>query len=157
MFTKTLPVTAAATAACAVLGAAASRDVDSDWYRSLAKPSFQPPGQVFGLVWTPLYADIAISSAVALDAAPDSSAATAYRRALGLNLLLNTGWSVVFFRLHRVGAAVAAAAALTASSADLARRTYAADRRAGLAIAPYAAWCGFATVLSAAIWRRNRG
>jgi tryptophan-rich sensory protein len=30
------------------------------------------------------------------------------------------------------------------------------SKPAGVALAPYPAWCGFATVLSTAIWARNR-
>ena len=44
---------------------------------------------------------------------------------------------------------------LTVSSADLARRVGAADRRAGLALTPYPVWCAFATALTVAIARRN--
>jgi translocator protein len=51
---------------------------------------------------------------------------------------------------------VLGAAALTLSSADLARRAAAADPRAGAALSPYPLWCAFATVLSAHIWRLNR-
>ena len=155
---KTLPITATAVAVCAVLGSIASRDVDSVWYRTLSKPAIQPPKLAFPVVWTTLYTDIALTSAVALDRyrAPADGDQQAYGRALALNLGLNTAWSWVFFKAHRLGPAVVAAAALTVSSVDLVRRTWIADERAGAALTPYAAWCGFATALSAAIWRRNR-
>ncbi len=158
MLRKILPFTAGATAACAALGSIASREVDSGWYKSLDKPVFQPPGVVFPVVWTALYTDIAVTSAVALDrlGEQDPPAATAYRRALAVNLVLNTKWSWIFFRFHWLGAAPVAAGALAVSSIDLVRRTFEAERRAGLALAPYAVWCSFATVLSTAIWRRNR-
>jgi translocator protein len=58
--------------------------------------------------------------------------------------------------MHRLGAAVATAGALALSCADLVRRAAPASRPAAVALSPYAGWCGFATVLSAAIWRRNR-
>jgi translocator protein len=155
---KSLPFTAAAVAACAGLGSIASREVDSGWYRTLRKPRIQPPPVAFPLVWTTLYADIAVTSAVALDRlrAPADDEERSYAVALGLNLVLNTAWSWVFFRFHRLGPAVLVAGALTASSVDLVRRTTAADGRAGAALAPYAGWCAFATVLSAAVWRVNR-
>lgn len=153
--TKTLLATGTAVAACAALGSVASREVRSPWYARLAKPAIQPPPIAFPIVWTTLYADVAVTSARAIDAL-EGDARSAYVRALAVNLVLNAGWSWVFFRAHRVGGAVLAAGVLAASSVDLARRTWHAEPRAGLALVPYAGWCTFATVLSAAIWRRNR-
>ena len=46
---------------------------------------------------------------------------------------------------------------LTASSVDLVRRTHRLNRGAGVSLAPYALWCGFATVLSTAIARLTPG
>lgn len=150
---RTLAATAAAVTAAAGLGSAATTP-DDPWYRALAKPSWQPPPIAFPLVWTPLYADIATTSAVALESLPADEAA-ALRRALALNLVLNTGWSVLFWRSRRPWLSTAWCAVLTASSADLARRAGRADRRLGVALAPYPAWCSFATALDAAIARRN--
>ena len=151
---------AAAVAGTAALGSAASTSgVDSGWYAALEKPSFQPPATVFPIAWTLLYADLATGATVALGRLHDvdPAAAASYRRALATNLVLNAGWSWTFFRWHRLGGAVVVAAGLTASSTDLARRTRAVAPRAGAALGAYPAWCGFATVLSAALWRRNRG
>lgn len=154
MIGRTLARVGGAVVATAVVGSLASKDATGAWYRSLCKPSFQPPAAAFPVVWTALYATIAASSTATLERA-DPETARAYRRALGINLVLNASWSWVFFRAHRLGPAVGVAAALTASSGDLARRGWRVDRRAGGALVPYAAWCGFATALSAAIWRRN--
>ncbi|MET8868349.1 TspO/MBR family protein [Nonomuraea sp. NPDC004580] len=44
---------------------------------------------------------------------------------------------------------------LNASNALLIRRTWPADRRAALALLPYAGWTVFATALNTAIARRN--
>lgn len=155
---RSLSATAMAVTACAALGSIASRGVRSPWYAALRKPSWQPPPAAFPVAWTTLYTDIALSSAVALDRlrAPADGLERPYARALGLNLTLNTGWSWAFFAAQRTGLATVVAAALTVSSTDLVRRTWEVDRRAGAALAPYAAWCSFATALSAAIWQRNR-
>lgn len=157
-FRRVLAATSAATVATAVLGSVASADVKSAWYGRLKKPAIQPPGQVFGIVWTTLYTDIAISSAVAIDRlqSTDPAAAKAFERALAVNLVLNASWSWVFFKAHRLAPAIGVAGALALSSADLARRAGQAERGAGWALAPYAAWCSFATALSTAIWSRNR-
>lgn len=156
--------TTAATAATAAVGGLAT-DPDDAWYRRLRKPDWQPPAIAFPVVWTALYADLAVSSAVALDSgdgtgAPDGKEReerAAYRRALATNLVLNASWSWLFWRARRPWLAAAECAVLTASSVDLVRRTYRLDRRAGVALAPYAAWCGFATALSTAVARLNAG
>jgi benzodiazapine receptor len=155
---KILPVTSAAVATTAALGSLASSDVQSAWYAALDKPKFQPPGGVFPVVWTLLYSDIALTSAVAINRLRDRDPAALgrYRRALALNLALNASWSWVFFKAHRLGPAVWVAGALAASSIDLVRRTVGAERAAGVALSPYAGWCTFAKALSLSIWLRNR-
>ncbi|OBJ49073.1 TspO/MBR family protein [Mycobacterium sp. 1423905.2] len=154
-----LAATSLAVAAAAGIGSIASPARTPAWYARIRKPPYQPPGVVFPLVWTTVYTDIAGTSAVAIDrfntaAQPDKS--RAYTAALAANLILNAGWSWLFFRQHKLGASVLGAAALTASSADLARRAAEADPRAGRALLPYPLWCGFATVLSTHIWLLNR-
>ncbi len=154
---RNLALTSAATVATAVAGSLATKP-DSAWYRSLDLPAWQPPPAAFPVVWTALYADIAASSAAALNAydkAGDAEGRSTYLKAFGTNLALNAAWSAVFWRSRRPWAAAAHAALLTASSADLARRAGQSSKGAGIALSPYAVWCGFATVLSAAIARRN--
>ncbi|WP_096285859.1 TspO/MBR family protein [Mycobacterium ahvazicum] len=156
---STLAVTSLAVAVAAGTGSIASPRRVPGWYTRLRKPAYQPPSVAFPIVWTALYADIATTSAVTVDkfrAAGQHDKARGYAAALTVNLLLNAGWSWLFFRFHKLGAAVLGAAALTVSSADLARRAAAADPRAGAALAPYPLWCAFATVLSTHIWRLNR-
>ncbi len=157
MSTKDTVATVAAVVATTALGSVASADVRSSWYLRLRKPAIQPPAVVFPIVWTLLYTDIAVTSAIVLDRlGPDDPDSAAYRRALALNLVLNAGWSWVFFKYHRLVPAIAVAAALAASSTDLVRRADRAGRPAAAALAPYAGWCSFATILTTAIWRRNR-
>jgi len=158
MLKRTLPGAVAAVAACSVLGSLASQEVGGLWYRTLTKPAIQPPKQVFPIVWTSLYTDIAVTSGIALDRLGRQSpaAARAYGQALGLNLVLNAGWSWVFFNQRRLGPAAVAAAALTVSSADLARRAAAVNAPTGAVLALYPLWCGFATLLSTRIWQLNR-
>jgi tryptophan-rich sensory protein len=124
----------------------------------LDKPPWQPPPIAFPLVWTPLYADIAVVTAAALTSLEGqgrNDEAAALRRSLAVNLVLNTGWSVLFWRGRRPWVATAWCAALAGHSARLARRVGEVDPSLHHALAPYPAWCGFATTLNAAIARRN--
>ena len=79
----------------------------------------------------------------------------AYRRALGLNLALNSGWSALFFQGKNPPAAAVEAALLAVSSADLTRRAWQLDRASGVLLAPYAAWTAFATALTMRIDQEN--
>ena len=65
---KTIGATAAAVAATAIVGGTATGPaVASPWYARLRKPNYQPPRQVFPIVWPLLYADIAVVSADTVD------------------------------------------------------------------------------------------
>ena len=156
---QTLTATTLAVGATAGIGSVASQPRITRWYSQLKKPGYVPPSGVFPVAWTTLYGDIALTSATAIDrlrAAGRHDEARNYTVALATNLILNAGWSWLFFKYRKLGAAAVGAAVLTTSSADLARRTAAADPRAGVALLPYPLWCCFATVMSGHIWVLNR-
>jgi len=148
-----LALTAAAVTATAVAGGLGT-DVRSDWYASLDKPDWQPPGWVFGPAWTTLYALIAVGGARALDRA-ESERRGRFAVALGANLALNTAWSWLFFTAKKPRWALAEVLLLEASSVDLVRRARRIDGTSAALLTPYAGWVGFASMLTAAIARRN--
>ena len=155
---SSLLATSAAVAATAAVGGAGT-DVRSAWYRRLDKPSWQPPGPVFGIAWTILYVLLAAAGARALDRAeqsPDPVERRRYLRSYAVNLVLNAGWTWSFFRAKRPPLGVAEVMLLLASTLELTWRTFRLDRAAGTALLPYAGWTSFATALSAEIARRNR-
>ncbi|MGN0063883.1 MAG: tryptophan-rich sensory protein [Nocardioides sp.] len=151
-WSRTLRRTAGAVALTAVVGGLAT-DPGSRWYQALRKPAWQPPAEAFPVVWTALYAGIAVAGAAAQTELPEGR--RRFAGALGANLVLNAAWSVVFFRLHRPTAATGVAVALAASSADLARRAAPTGRGKVAGLGAYAAWSGFASVLSGWIARAN--
>ncbi len=156
---RTLIPAAIAVAATAVVGGLASRPADSPWYRSLRKPSYQPPRQAFPIVWPMLYADIALVSSNTLDEMERQGLKPQRRRyitALVVNLVLNAGWPWLFFNRRLLGTSAMVAAALAASSADLTRRAAAVQGTGAAALALYPIWCAFATMLSSHIWLLNR-
>jgi translocator protein len=155
----TLAATTLAVTAAAGVGSVASRSSVDSWYPRLRRPGYVPPNAVFPVAWTSLYIDIAATSAAAIDrlrATGRHRVARNYIVALGVNLILNAGWSCLFFKYHKLGASTVGAAVLAASSADLARRAALADPRAGAALLPYPLWSAFATAMSSHIWVLNR-
>jgi tryptophan-rich sensory protein len=144
-WTRHLRRTVPPVVAAAVVGGVGTRPT-SAWYRSLDKPTWQPPPWVFGPVWTALYASIAVGTARAMDEA-DTAERRSLERQLWVNMALNAGWCWLFFTAERPKAALAEIAVLEASTLALTRRVP--------ALAPYAAWNAFATALNASIARRN--
>lgn len=128
----------------------------SPWYRALDKPSWQPPGWLFGPAWTTLYALGATSAGRALTRSSGPERAQ-LARAWGVNAARNTGWSWLFFSAQRPVAALVDTALLEVSTFDLIRRTRLVDDKAALMLVPYAGWVAFATALNLEIVRRNHG
>lgn len=154
MTTSSDRIGAAVLAAGSALVGGLATDPGSRWFRGLSKPSFYPPPQAFGIVWSALYTGIAWAGGEVL-ARSDAQQRHDFARAYAANLALNTAWTPLFFRAHRPWLATLESAALTASTVDLVRRADRVSRPAAAALVPYAAWTAFATVLSGAIARRN--
>jgi len=72
-----------------------------------------------------------------------------------LQLALSLGWTVVFFGLQKIGAAVATIIVLDVGVVVTTLAFRPIDRFAGLLMLPCIAWVVFTTVLNIAIWRLN--
>lgn len=124
------------------------------WYATLTRPSFAPPNWVFGPVWTLLYALMAIA-AWRVWLAPPSPIKTWALAIFLVQLALNFAWSLIFFRLHAIGAAfvevVCMWSAILATTLVFARIS----PLAAWLMTPYLAWVSFASLLNWAYWRLN--
>lgn len=144
-----------------LIGVWFTRTAIPTWYRTIEKPSWNPPPWLFGPVWTALYAlmgcaawlvwrsDRGSRNAIAPRIRP---ALAAYSAQLGLNAL----WSPVFFGAKRIDLALVVIASLLVMIAETMRRFYRVRPSAALLLIPYLLWTAFATALNTAIWLRNR-
>lgn len=140
-------------AIAAVGGYTTSTSLDT-WYRTLAKPSFNPPDAIFGPVWTVLYLAMAIAGwRLWRDGAfrRDRRLVASY----GLQLALNLCWSLLFFGARMIGAALIDVVLLLASIVVTILLAWRRDRGAAWLLVPYVAWVAFATALNVAIWKLN--
>lgn len=125
-----------------------------DWYRSLRKPSWCPPGWLFGPVWLVLYLSIAASGWIVWREgnAQGPLALTVF----GVQLVFNALWPTIFFGLRRPGAACLEIACLWLSIAATIIAFQSISEMAAILLAPYLLWVSFAAALNLRIWQINR-
>ncbi|MBX3160399.1 MAG: tryptophan-rich sensory protein [Deltaproteobacteria bacterium] len=124
------------------------------WYAQLAKSPLTPPGSVFPIAWTLLYATMGVALFELL-----RNTVRGQRRGplalFAVQLALNAAWSWIFFGLHAPAAALVEIACLWVAIAAAALAFARHSRLAGALLLPYLAWVGFATYLTWAIVRAN--
>jgi translocator protein len=133
------------------LGAFAMPDA---WYASLHKPTWNPPGWVFGPVWTLLYSMMAVAAWLVSRRGGWAVQLVALSAFL-VQLAFNAAWTPLFFGLHRPDLAFADIVLLwlaILSTIITFRRVH---RGAAWLLLPYLAWVSFATVLNFTLWKMN--
>lgn len=126
------------------------------WYQGLAKPGFTPPNIVFPLVWTFLFALMALSFWRILRARPEAGPKGAAIATYLGHLVVNVGWSFAFFYLRSPPAGLIVAGMLVIAIGLTMRAFRRIDRPAAYALTPYLAWGLFALALNGAIVMLNR-
>ena len=124
------------------------------WYAQLRKPAWTPPNWLFGPVWTALY----LSMAVAAWLVWRGRGFAAARLPLSLfasQLALNGLWSILFFGLHRAGAAFAEILLLWCAIAAALVSFRRVSPPAGALMLPYLLWVTYAAALNFSVWRMN--
>lgn len=125
-----------------------------DWYDALNKPSWNPPGWLFGPVWTTLYTFMGIAAWLVWKENGFKNASSALSLFL-VQLLLNGVWSQIFFGMQEVGWAFLEIFFLLGAIIATTVLFFRHSSAAGWLLIPYIVWVGFATVLNGAIWVMN--
>ena len=141
-------------AAGAVGGLATATSVNG-WYPEINKPSWNPPGWVFGPVWSALYLMMGISAWLVWKSTSFENSKLALGW-FGFHLLLNVLWSIVFFGLKQPGWAVVEIVVLWLSIVLTMVFFFRHSRLAAGILVPYWLWVSFATFLNYTIWTLNR-
>jgi len=125
------------------------------WYESLMKPAWNPPNWLFGPVWTLLYILMAVAVWLVWRS-HGFKGATLPLTMFVVQLGLNTGWSWLFFGLHRPGVAFAEILLLWAAILVTIILFWRLKRLAGILLLPYLLWVSFAAILNYTVWQLNR-
>lgn len=131
-----------------------TREGAARYQAAVLQPPLSPPGWVFPLVWTALYALMGIGAArAALCPAPPLR--TRALRLFWAQLAFNVIWPFLFFQLQRFGLALAWLAALWVLILLMALAFRRVDPLAARLQLPYLLWTAFAGYLNAGVWLLN--
>ncbi len=139
---------------CLAAGAFGALFIPGDWYVALRKPPWNPPGWIFGPVWTALYAMMAVAAWLVWKRGGFSVQRLPLTFFL-VQLALNAAWTPLFFGLHWMGVAFAEIVLLWLAIAATLIAFIAVNRAAAWLLGPYLAWVTFAAMLNFTLWRLN--
>ena len=122
-----------------------------DWYASLPKPAWTPPGWVFGPAWTLLYVLIAVAAWLVWRARGSLGAAALPLGVWSVQLALNGLWSFLFFGQQLVVPAFAEILVLWLAILATLLVFWRVRPLAGALLLPYLLWVTFAAALNGAI------
>ncbi len=128
----------------------------NEWFASLAKPSFMPPGWMFGVVWTTLYVLMGVALALVW-ASPRTRERTAALSLFFVQLAVNYAWSPIFFGAGMIEIGLLTILLMFVLAAVTAWRFARIRPLAGWLLAPYLAWLCLAAALNFEIGRLNPG
>ncbi len=141
--------------AAAAVGGFASASAGA-FYAELVRPSWAPPGWLFGPVWSVLYVLMGLSAWLVWRVSGFAGAKFALF-VFALQLAANALWTWLFFVWHLGGLAFAEILLLWVLIAVTIGLFWRVSRLSAALLVPYLAWVSFASALTLSIWRLNPG
>ena len=125
-----------------------------EWYPKIAKPSWNPPNEIFGPVWSLLYALMGIALGLIWHKPKEGKNKVIIY--FIIQLALNLFWSILFFVFHEVGWAFLELLLMWIMIFLTIRSFYSINKIAAYLLLPYICWVSFAGILNFTIWNLGR-
>lgn len=119
-----------------------------DWYFNLKQPSWKPPDEAFGLIWSIIFACGAAAAWLSWNSARNHRQKILFLILFLFNGFLNMFWSVLYFQLHRPDLSFLECFALLLSVLSLIVVPWKTTKLASILVIPYFIWVSIATVLN---------
>lgn len=139
-------------AALGLGGLFTGKGVASDWYATLNKAPWTPPGWVFGAAWTTIMIFFAFYMAFLWPLEPNKKMLTGL---FGLQFALNVLWNPVFFHFQNTGLGLILILGLTGLLLFLLIHYLPSLKWKSSLIFPYVIWMLIATSLNAYAYLKN--
>lgn len=126
------------------------------WYRTINRPSWNPPDYVFAPVWTTLYILMGIALyLIWVSPAPKAKKNKAITL-FAIQLTLNFFWSYIFFSAHKIGWAFVEIVVLWLFILFTIFSFASINKKAAWLLVPYISWVSFAAILTYTVWTLNK-
>lgn len=126
------------------------------WYSNINKPSFNPPGWIFGPVWTLLYILMGISLYLVWQKGIADPHVKIALLIFAVQLVLNIMWSILFFGMQSPMLALIEIVLLWVFILLTITHFYPISRTAAYLLIPYILWVSFAAILNFSIFMLNK-
>lgn len=127
----------------------------STWYLTISKPFFNPPSWLFGPVWISLYLLMGISLYLIWNKEINNKQSKIAVKVFGLQLVLNSLWSIIFFGLRNPLFAFIEIILLWITIIFTIKYFYKISKKASYLLIPYILWVSFAAILNFSIYYLN--
>ena len=137
-----------------VIGSGLWVNTGDNWYANINKPSWQPPGFIFGIIWPYNFIVLGIAATIIGQRASKPAAFT-YIAFFALSVAAALTWAYLFYRPHNL---TGAALALTATALLTIPMTYilfTISIPMAIAVMPYQVWVAIAATLNWSIRSLN--
>ena len=137
-----------------VIGSGLWVNTGDNWYANINKPSWQPPGFIFGIIWPYNFIVLGIAATIIGQRASKPAAFT-YIAFFALSVAAALIWAWLFYRPHNL---TGAAMALTATALLTIPMTYilfTISIPMAIAVMPYQIWVAIAATLNWSIRSLN--
>ncbi|MDP2656395.1 MAG: TspO/MBR family protein [bacterium] len=138
-----------------MLGAVFTAPSVSGWYAQLVQPSFVVPNWLFGVVWPILYLLMGIAAFIVWNQRKTCKHVKLALGIFGVQLILNSLWSIIFFGMHNPGAALVEIVMLWFSILATIIAFYRVSKHTLWLLLPYILWVSFAVYLNYSIYILN--
>ncbi|HAT8125307.1 TPA: tryptophan-rich sensory protein [Legionella pneumophila] len=124
------------------------------WYEELNKSGLTPPGPVFSIVWSILYALLAIVAWVLWCSRNESEMRSVFYL-YSVQMLMNWAWTPLFFMLHWTGLGFLWILVMAGLTGLLILSLKNKKESIAILLLPYLVWLLFAAYLNGMIWLLN--
>ncbi len=131
-----------------ILGSVFSFSSIPTWYTTLVRPSLAPPNWVFGPVWTTLFLLMGIASFIIYQKGINRPDVKKALYVFFIQLILNITWSILFFGLNDIGAALIEIVCLWSIILANIIVFWRISKVAGYLLITYILWVSFASYLN---------